>query len=244
MRILAVEDELIFANALEMILDNLGYELIAIAQNSEEFLRLFVSTKPDLVLIDISIEGTMDGIELAQEIMQSSFAVPVIFLTAFSDKETFDRAKKTRPYAYLTKPIDENLLQKSIELAFENFSNTTFAVNNGHREFFVRDSFFIKADNRLCKVAVKEIIFVESEDKYCIIATLNKDYLLRMSLKDIYEKLPPTDFAQIHKGLIINLNLVKDIQLKESWVLMENGKTFPIGKNFRTAFLDRLNLLM
>jgi len=244
MRILAVEDELIFANALEIILDNLGYELIAIAKNSEEFLRFFVSTKPDLVLMDINIGGSMDGIELAEQVTASSFAVPVIFLTAFSDKNTFDRAKKVNPHAFLTKPIKEDDLQRSIELAFENFSKTPFAMNNGNRDYLLKDSFFVKQDGNLVKVHSKDIIYIESDDKYCTICTTQQNYLVRMSLKDIYEKLSPTAYIRIQKGIVINVNFIKDIRLKESNVLMENAKELPIGKNFRNDFLDKLNLLM
>ncbi len=243
MKILAVEDEALFANVLEMLIDELGYELIAIAKSSEEFLRLFVSTKPDLALIDINIAGSMDGIELAEQILQSSFAVPVIFITAFQDNATFQRAKKTKPHAFLTKPIDEAALQRSIELAFENFANTGLAMTGGHRDILVRDSFFVKTDQKLMKIKAKEILYVEAEDKYCQLCLQEKSWLLRMTLKDIADKLPPTDFIRIHKGVIINVNFVEDIYIKENYVVMSNKKELPIGKNYKQVFFERLNLL-
>ncbi len=243
MRILAVEDEALFANVLEMLIDELGYELIAIAKSSEEFLRIFASTKPDLALIDINIAGSMDGIELAEQILQSSFAVPVIFITAFHDNATFQRAKKAKPHAFLTKPIDEAALQRSIELAFENFANTGLAMTGGHKDILVRDSFFVKTDQKLIKIRAKEILYVESEDKYCQICLPEKSWLLRMTLKDIVDKLPPTDFIRIHKGVVINVNFVEDIYIKENYVVMSNKKQLPIGKNYKQVFFERLNLL-
>lgn len=243
MRILAVEDEVIFANALEMLLDELGYELIAIAKSSQEFLRLFASSKPDLVLLDINIQGTMDGIELAKHIMDSTFAVPVIFITSYTDSHTFERAKKSKPYAYLTKPIEESALQRSIELAFDNFSKTSFAMTGSNRDILIRDHFFVKVDQNLVKIKVDDIICVEAEDKYCTIFSQDQKLLVRMSLKDIYAKLPPNHFIQIHKGAIVNINFVQNVHLKDNFVQVDKQKQLPIGKNFRHAFLEKLNLL-
>ena len=87
MRIIAVEDEPIFANTIKRIVeDDLGYELVGMTDNSEEMLRFFVSMKPDLALMDIHINGSMNGIEVAKKISTSEFSVPIIFITSYAER--------------------------------------------------------------------------------------------------------------------------------------------------------------
>jgi len=243
MRILVIEDEVIFANTLEIMLDEMGYELIEITDNSEEFMRLFVVTKPDLVLLDINVRGSMDGIELAQKIQESTFMVPCIFMTAFDSPEIFSRAKKTNPYAYITKPFTEQQLQYAIELAFHNFTTTGYAMTGGFKDILVRDSFFVKTENKLIKLVIKEVICVEAQDKYCEIYTKRVRHLVRISLREIEEKLPPTDFIRIYRSIIVNANYIENIDLKDNFVWLSNQQKYPISKRYREILLNKLNLL-
>ena len=114
MKILIVEDDPIYADAIEMMIEKMGHQTIGITENSNEVLRMVKATQPDLLLLDICIKGEADGIQIAEQIPAS---IPVIFITSLHDQQTFDRAKKTTPFAYITKPIDQKSLQRSIELA-------------------------------------------------------------------------------------------------------------------------------
>jgi signal transduction histidine kinase len=118
--ILIVEDEGIIAKDIENILQELGYSVPAIASSGEEAISFFEKFKPDLILMDIVLQGKVDGIEAAQIISKCS-KVPIIFLTAYSDQDTFDRAKSSAPYGYIRKPFETRDLQMTIELAlFKN----------------------------------------------------------------------------------------------------------------------------
>jgi two-component system, cell cycle sensor histidine kinase and response regulator CckA len=114
--ILVVEDERIVAKDLQRSLTNLGYSVPATATSAEEALRLASERCPDLVLMDIRLRGERDGIETAK-LLRSRFDVPVVYLTAYSDKETVARAKATEPYGYLTKPIKADELRSAVEIA-------------------------------------------------------------------------------------------------------------------------------
>lgn len=243
MRILVIEDEAIFANTLEIMLNEMGYELIQITDNSEEFMRLFTAAKPDLVLLDINVRGSLDGIQLAEKIQQSTFAVPCIFMTAYDSPEIFSRAKETNPAAYVTKPFTAKQLQHAMELALHNFTQTGYTINEGFRDMLVRDSFFVKTDNRLVKLKIKDILSVEAQDKYCEICTENSKYSVRISLREITEKLPSTDFIRIYRHLIINANFIENIDLKDNFIWMTNQKKYPVSKRYRNFLLERLNLL-
>ncbi|MHC1744176.1 MAG: PAS domain S-box protein [Syntrophobacteraceae bacterium] len=115
-RILIVEDEAIVAMDLEGRLARMGYETVGRASSGEDATALALAQRPDLVLMDIRLRGEMDGIAAADEIRQSIRA-PVIFLTAYSEDATLNRAKLVEPFGYIFKPIDDRELKSTIELA-------------------------------------------------------------------------------------------------------------------------------
>lgn len=114
-RILVVEDENITALSIKKMLQDLGSVVTALASTGEAALRYAAETQPDLVLMDIKLQGDMDGVATAEQI-QARFNLPVIYLTAFADEATLQRAKVTKPYGYLLKPFDERELHNTIEV--------------------------------------------------------------------------------------------------------------------------------
>ncbi len=116
-RILIVEDERIVARDIQATLRRLGYDVPAIASSYETALEKAAELRPQLVLQDINIGGTHDGIETALQ-LRAQFDIPVIFLTAYSDDETLSRAKTALPYGFLLKPFEERELVAAIEMAF------------------------------------------------------------------------------------------------------------------------------
>lgn len=114
--ILPVEDERIVGRDLQIRLKRLGYEVPAIASSKVEAMRLVKDFQPDLVLMDITLNGTADGIEAGRQIRER-FDVPVIYLTAHSDSDTLEKAKLTEPFGYVLKPFEDRELMAGIEMA-------------------------------------------------------------------------------------------------------------------------------
>jgi signal transduction histidine kinase len=114
-KLLIVEDEIIVARQLSNSLKKLGYEVVAIATCGEEGIKQAALNQPDLVLMDIVMPGDIDGIDAAQEIRQR-FSIPVVFLTAYADKETVSRAAMTDPFGYILKPFQPKDLYATIEV--------------------------------------------------------------------------------------------------------------------------------
>jgi len=115
-RVLIVEDEFAVAMELEDRLENLGYDVVGHELRGREAIERAQETTPDLVLMDIRLDGRMDGIDAAQEI-RTKLHVPVVFVTAYSDDETLKRAKETAPFGYVIKPFEERELYAAIEVA-------------------------------------------------------------------------------------------------------------------------------
>jgi len=114
--VLIVEDDFIVAKVIEKNLIDLGYAVAGLVATGEEAIAKAGSEKPDLVLMDIQLLGDMDGITASEKI-HTAFNIPVIFLTALSDRQTFDRALVTAPYGYIIKPFSQNTLSATIRVA-------------------------------------------------------------------------------------------------------------------------------
>jgi CheY-like chemotaxis protein len=118
--IFIVEDELIVSEDLRQTLEDLGYTVGGVAHSGEDALAGIGSALPDLVLMDVRLAGAMDGIETAG-LIRDRFGLPVIFLTAHSDKANVARAKLTGPYGYLLKPFSDRELHTTIEMALSRY---------------------------------------------------------------------------------------------------------------------------
>ncbi len=115
-KILVVEDEIIVAKDIKMRLENLGYSVSSLVSSGEKAIREAEENNPDLVLMDIVLQGEMDGIEAADQI-RSRFNIPVIYLTAYANEKMLERAKRTGPFGYIIKPFDERDLHTTIEVS-------------------------------------------------------------------------------------------------------------------------------
>ena len=115
-KVLIVEDEGVVALSLQSILTKMGYTIIGTAITGDEAITLARDRNPDVILMDIHIKGTMDGIQTTEKINEFS-DVPVIYLTAYADDETVSRAVRTRSHSYLVKPVNQRELYSNIEFA-------------------------------------------------------------------------------------------------------------------------------
>ncbi len=120
LKILIAEDENIIAKDIEKTLMKLGYEVVGSVRSGEKLLEQYPLTKPDLILMDINLEGELSGIEVSKEI-NKRWEVPVIYLTALADNNTLQEAKYTEPSGYIVKPFDEDMLRTSIEMGLYKF---------------------------------------------------------------------------------------------------------------------------
>ena len=115
-KILVAEDETIVAMDLKRRLTSLGYQVINISASGEDCISKSLELKPDLILMDIILKGSIDGIKAA-EIIKSKLNIPIVYLTAHTDENTIQRAKITGPYGYILKPYEIRDLHSTIEIA-------------------------------------------------------------------------------------------------------------------------------
>jgi len=121
-RILITEDERIIAEDLKMTLQEFGFDVIGIVASGEEAIIEAERLKPDLILMDIMLDGELNGIETAKNIL-IRFKIPVVYITAYADSETLNKAKKTKPFGFLFKPFEEEELFSTLNFAIKKIKN-------------------------------------------------------------------------------------------------------------------------
>ena len=130
-KILVVEDEIIVAEDMKRSLKNMGYSVPSIASSGEEAIKKAKEHNPNLILMDIMLDGEMDGITAADKIRATS-NIPIIFQTAYSDEKILERAKITEPFGYIIKPFKERELRINIEIALYKYQMENRLKNSEH----------------------------------------------------------------------------------------------------------------
>lgn len=128
LRIYIVEDDPIIGEDLKDMLTNVNYEVVGIAYDKDEAIKNIDILKPDLVLLDINLEGNFEGFDIAEHINKTR-KIPFLYLTSYSGKEILERAKPTLPMGYIVKPFNEKELYSAIEVALYNFSQFKLSVS-------------------------------------------------------------------------------------------------------------------
>lgn len=192
--LLIVEDEVVIAADLESRLKSIGYTIIGMATSADKALELVDKHRPDLIMMDIVLQGEMDGIEAAEAI-RDKWGIPVIFLTAYADTERLERAKLTYPFGYILKPFQDRDLKITLDMALyaakvdskrrraEEELNRIFLLNPGMICVAHADGYFKRVNpafERTLGYTTEEILskpfmdFIHPDDRESTIAEVSK----------------------------------------------------------------------
>lgn len=240
-RIMIVEDEMVVADHLAVILHKLGYESLPPVINYSEAVSMLESEKPDLALLDIQLAGSKDGIDLAWKIKEE-FNIPFIFLTSNADPRTVARAKHLNPPAYLVKPFNRDDLYTSIELALFNFQSSPTKPEDSAKKpvsSLLQNVLFVRNKNLFVKVKIEEIVYLKADHVYVEVHTLDeKVFLIRNSLTQLTDKLPK-QFFRVHRSYTVNLDHLEAIN---SLYILAGSHKIPVGKNYRDDLLSQISI--
>ena len=247
MNILVVEDESIVAKDIQVCLRKLGYDVVGNVSSGEEAVLKAEEFDLDLVMMDIMLKGEMSGIEAA-DIIRKKKSIPVIFLTAYTDRNTVDKAKETEPYGYIIKPIKEIDIQTAIEIALYKHGREMEVKKERDMYYSMvekqdsADMMFVKANQRLVKIKYSDIYFIEALKDYVVINTLERRYTIHSTMKDIESKMPEKDFIRVHRSFIIRLDKIKEIDHNN--VVLENDKKIvPVGGSYKELLQQRIKMI-
>lgn len=219
--ILIVEDEFINRIHVRKTLNNLGYPNVFEAGNASEAMDVLKEKEIDLTILDINLENNeRDGVWIAEHI-NKNYNMPFIFLTAYVSPDILGKAVKTLPYSYLVKPFNQADLMASIELALHKFREVSKEEED--------KCLIIKEKDHHKKVKTKDILFVESDGNYINLHTKEEIHRCRSTIKNFIGQLCESNFVQIHRGFVVNINMIS--KFYTSHVLVNEIK-IPVSRNY------------
>ncbi|MBT8186607.1 MAG: response regulator [Croceitalea sp.] len=245
-KILIVEDNVIIADDMQSMLEEIGYEVVDNVIVYEQAVEVLRNTHVDLVLIDIILASDKTGIDLGKHI-RDVYNIPFIFVTSNSDKATVENAKTVKPDGYLVKPFEQQDLYTSIEIALSNFNYSRKAeskeIGGDDGDSFMsdsvlKDSIFVKKQHLYYRIQFGDIQFIKADNVYLEVNTVDKKFLVRSPLKDYLEKLPKHKFYRAHKSYIVNVDHIDAINSKD---IMINNTLIPISKDFKEFIISSMN---
>lgn len=225
MNILIVEDEIIIANDIQDMVEELGHSVTEICISSKEAITALNSYKVDLVLLDISLKGPQNGIDIAN-LINEKYKVPFIFLTSHSDKATVTEAISKNPDGYVVKPFEKADLFTAISLCVHKNEEK----NPNQSLIAEKEHLFIKDGTTYKKLPFNNIRFLRSSGNYVDIFCTEGRHNVRNTIKDLMQNLPDNNFIQIHKSIIINTNYLDSFN---STNVLINKEELPIGRAYK-----------
>jgi DNA-binding response OmpR family regulator len=212
--IIIVEDDEITALNLKLSLQKHGYEIVGMYDNAAEAKEKIASYRPDVIIIDISLQESNDGIELAKTIRQN-YSIPFIYLTSYSDDDIISEAIKTEPYGYIVKPFDPSSLHATIQMAIFKFE-----MENKRSEE--------APTPKLDQNSVEKLLYAKRESDKPIVSFSN-GYYMDISQDEIFynnEKIKLTKKERaILRLLVAKLGQTISFSQAIDYVWKENGAT-------------------
>jgi len=239
-----IQGELNDAKALKNSLEKYNYSVIPIANTIENALGLFYYRNPDIIIIDVFLQGIPNGIAFAENINKNAISKkPVIFLTDSEDHKIFNAAKSTLPFSYLLKPFNAIELYYTIELALERAKNNIPVFSSGQCSYITDEYFFIRKKESLVKVPIHSIDYIEVSGRYLSIHSNNGNFLVKLPLIQILDKLPKKQFMRINRNVIVNLDKVLSINLIDNQVILDNDKRIAISSRNKEIMMKLFDIL-
>jgi len=223
MNILIVEDEIIISESLKMMLEKLGHHITGTCMDYHDFELLVQETVPDLVMMDINLKQEKDGIFLAEICHKKG--LPFVFITSYSDSETINKAMKFDPLGYILKPFNERELQKTLDIVKAKTSQN------------VDDKIYLKDGREYIKLKLDDILWLNAENVYTSIHTVEKKILYRSSLSDMMKLLPEERFLRVHRSYAVNLKKIDKVSQDH---IMINSEKIPMSRTHKPKLLERL----
>lgn len=230
-KILIVENEILIAQHISGYLEKLNYVISGIARTGEDALKIVEEHSPDIVLMDIELDGELDGIDTAA-LIQKRNIVPIIYLTKFDDSRILKRVKKNMPAAYLIKPFKNSDVRNAIEIAINNIgkqSNTKVNKETSFEKSFDNHQakndlkldtlnnriFYKKSTRQYNRLFISDIVYLEADNTTTIAHTITGHYNLPLNLKNTLLKLDGTSILRIHRQYAVNIDYISQVNGNE-----------------------------
>jgi two-component system, response regulator PdtaR len=235
-KILIVEDEIIVSTSMVLTLGRKGYDCIVVT-SGEEAIEALENYEPDIILMDIGLDGSIDGISTAG-IIRRQYTNPIVFVTEQINTSVFQQAMGAVPQNYLNKPYTDAALVQAVEMALNQPvapGNPVPGMPLGER---VSDGIFVYVNGEYVKVLFTDILYLEADsmttNMYC---AMNKHYIISLPSNKVVAQLACPGIVRTGRSHYVNIHRIDSIKQDE---LMVDKKTVPMGKTYKADVLSRV----
>lgn len=222
LKILIIEDEVLIAEDLKDLLFSFDFKQVEMAHSLGTGLEKLSVYKPDIALLDIRMEGELDGLKLAQFI-NKEMKIPFVFITSHSDLETIKKIVELKPSGYITKPFKRSDIYACLNLMAGTLNKKNkVLIKDGHKtNVFEWD----------------EIDYIEGEGNYINIFCGNRKVVARQSMDSVLDQLDKDIYYKIHRSYIVNLKNIIKFNRKEISI---GNVTIPVSRNVQDELEEKL----
>ena len=243
--VLVVEDDPVFALELKSVLSGFGFKTIKFVKNSGNALEQILAWGPDLILMDISIDGELNGIEVAAAIRDRM--IPLVFMTGHQDMAHYEQVRALGIVCgYVVKPIYKPSFLNTIELILKWHQMEQVEADSSDELKIepYENVMLLKQGNILHRIAMEELDYFQSDGNYSYIQTADKKFALKISLKKLLNALPREQFVQVQQRYIVAVRQISHIDLGASQVYLRGDyAALPLGRKYRDQLLGRFSIL-
>jgi DNA-binding LytR/AlgR family response regulator len=233
LKILVVEDDHFLAEELVADLIDLGYNPLPYQTESTGVVTVIKSDAPDVILMDIELDGSIDGIDLTR-IINGKYNIPIIYMTATNDKYLKD-AIQTEHSAFLSKPYMQPQLKISIERAIMMQIEHISKQETNNR-------IFVKQGESYIAISVDDILYIEAQEWESLVTTSTGERLVKVSFANLEKQIRNTTLLRVQRSFIINPEKVSEIAVNGTTVKIKN-KYLRISKNYIPNLADLFKII-
>jgi DNA-binding LytR/AlgR family response regulator len=239
-KIFLIEDEWIHAEDMRITIQELNYEWLGYSNEGIDAMEKIKNLQPDIVLIDLNLNGSFSGILIAKKIKEA-FGLPFIFVTSYIDDEVIKNCYAVNPLAYLHKPVNKF----DLKAALLKIDSLTFTENNS--EVFLEEAaqnLMVRVGNQLKPLHTDDIVMIATDAKnYVNIFTNQKiKFAIKSSLVGLEKILVTKNFIRVHKEYIVNLHFVSSFNEADQIIMLDTLQA-PLGKLYKSNFLSSYTIL-
>lgn len=222
MRVIILEDKISCVWDDEIILEELGIQVVGVYKSWKLALPKIKNELPDFLIVDLFLDNNEKGLDFIREM--NKYHIPSIICTGYPEKEYLEEALEAGVKAFLPKPIDKAAFTFQVRKLVNE-------LNSGNQKYLV------VRDNRiLVKVPFNEIFKIVVDLNYTsIYLKSSKRYMVKISLKKLLSQLDPNKFVRCHRSTVINIMFLESIDPINNVAKMSNNEELPIGKKFKSA---------
>ena len=219
-----VEDMAVTRAATILVLKRAGYTIVGSSASAEKAWLELPQKNVSVVIIDVNLKGTKDGLWLAKKIRES-LNCAIIFLTAFGSDAILDKIHSTDPDGYIMKPFNNPTLLSSVKMACRNLQRRNQEVSTNENELTI-----IKSREGTIKIDKTELIYLQSEGNYVHLHASSKIHEIRGKLDEILDLLDYENLYRIHRRYAVNVEKIKSFD--KNFIIVSAAKELPVSKSF------------